>query len=278
MRLGAHIPNEYDNDPEAWITALQAAGYRAAYCPLTPEADAATIQAFEQAAKEADIVIAEVGAWSNPLSPDDDVRKAALDKCKSGLQLADAIGAQCCVNIAGSRGEKWDGPHVDDLTDDTFDLIVETVRDIVDSVQPYRASYSLEPMPWMYPDSPDNYLRLIDAIDRKMVAVHLDPVNWISSPQRYFNNTAFIKECFQKLGAHIKSIHAKDITLDDKLTVHLDEVRPGLGYLDYRTLLREVEALNPELPVMLEHLPTQEDYRLAAEYVRSVAWQENIDV
>ena len=278
MRLGAHIPNNHDNDPEAWIGTLQEAGYRAAYCPLPLDADPATIQAFEDAAQAADIVIAEVGAWSNPLSPDDDTRKAALEKCKNALQLADAIGAKCCVNVAGSRGDKWDGPHVDDLTDDTFDLIVETVREIVDDVQPYRAFYTLEPMPWMFPDSPENYLRLIEAIDRKMVAVHLDPVNWISSPQRYFNNTAFIKECFRLLGPHIKSIHAKDITLGDKLTVHLDEVRPGLGYLDYHTLLCEVEALNPELPVMLEHLPTQEDYRLATEYVRSVAWQANIEV
>ena len=59
------------------------------------------------------------------------------------------------------------------------------------------------------------------------ISVHLDPVNMICSPQRYFNNAAFLRECFAKLGPYIKSCHAKDILLRDTLTVHLDEMRPG---------------------------------------------------
>ena len=65
------------------------------------------VQAYAAAAKAADIVIAEVGTWSNPLSPDEAKRKAALEKCKKGLALADEIGARCCVNITGSLGLKW---------------------------------------------------------------------------------------------------------------------------------------------------------------------------
>ena len=73
--------------------------------------------------------------------------------------MADEIGARCCVNIAGSRGAKWDGPHPADLTPETFDLIVQSVREIIDAVKPTRAFYTLETMPWMYPDSADSYLR-----------------------------------------------------------------------------------------------------------------------
>jgi sugar phosphate isomerase/epimerase len=71
--------------------------------------------------------------------------------------------------------------------------------------------------------------------------------------------------------AHIKSCHAKDITLAPKLTVHLDEVRPGLGKLDYRAFLLELDKLDADVPVMLEHLSTEEDYIYAGDYVRSVA-------
>jgi sugar phosphate isomerase/epimerase len=230
------------------------------------------------AARKANIVIAEVGAWSNPLSPDKATRQAALDTCKKSLALADNIGARCCVNIAGSRGSKWDGPHTDDLTEETFEMIVETVRKIIDSVKPTRSFYTLETMPWMYPDSADNYLQLIEAIDRKTFAVHLDPVNLVNSPQRYFKNGELIAECFTKLGPYIKSCHAKDIYLRDNLTVHLDEVRPGLGHFDYRTYLRELNQLDAEIPLMLEHLPNEEEYKLAAEYIRTVAQQEGISV
>ncbi len=275
MRLGAPIYEPF-SDPDAWIAAVQRRGYRAAYCPVKPDADAATVQAYAAAAARADIVIAEVGAWSNPLSPDEETRRAARAKCQASLALADAIGARCCVNIAGSRGTKWDGPHPADLTAETFDLIVQTVREIIDAVRPTRTYYTLEPMPWMYPDSADSYLALIAAINRPQFAVHLDIVNLINSPQRFFANADLIRECVTKLGPYIKSCHAKDIALADRLTVHLDEVRPGLGGLDYRTLLRTLNALDPDLPLMLEHLPGQEDYDQAAAYVRSVAQEVGV--
>jgi len=221
-------------------------------------------------------VIAEVGAWSNPLSPNPAERAAALDKCKASLLLAERIGARCCVNIAGSRGEKWDGPHPGDLTEETFDLIVTTVREIIDAVQPQQTVYALETMPWMYPDSLASYQRLIAAIDRPGFGVHFDPVNLISSPQRYFQNEALIRECVAALGPAMRSVHLKDIRLDNRLTVHLDEVRPGQGGLSINTLLCELHRLAPDLPVMLEHLPNQAEYELAAAHVRGVAQAEGI--
>ncbi len=275
MRLGGPIFNKTES-PESWISTVRAAGYRAAYCPVAPDADDDTVNAYAGAARNADIVIAEVGAWSNPMSPDAATAKAALDWCIASLALADRIGACCCVNIAGSCGEKWDGPDAADLTDATFDRIVEVVRTIIDAVKPTRTFYALETMQWMYPDSPDCYLRFIKAIDRQAFAVHLDPVNLVCSPQRYFATGPLIEECFAKLGAHIKSCHAKDILLGTNATVHLDEARPGLGNLDYRTFLRELNRLPADVPLMLEHLPNEEEYRVAATHIRTVAQQEGI--
>jgi sugar phosphate isomerase/epimerase len=273
MRLGA--PLESTATPEAWIESLRSHGYRAAYCPFDASADAATRRAYAQAAEQADIVIAETGAWSNPISPDDAVRRAAIEKCQNQLALAEDIGARCCVNIAGARGEKWDGPYADNFSQDTFALIVETVRGIIDAVKPTRTFYTLEPMPCIFPDSADSYLDLIKAIDRPQFGAHLDPVNMISSPRRYFNNTAFLEECFNKLGPYIKSIHAKDIIIREPLTVHLDEVRPGSGTLDYVTFLRCANQLEADMPFMLEHLPMSE-YAPSAAFVRQTASQLNI--
>jgi sugar phosphate isomerase/epimerase len=270
MRLDGKIFAPWQT-PDEWAQAVKTAGYRAAYCPVALDAGASAIRAYETAAANAGIVIAEVGAWSNPLSPDPATRRAAIAKCKQSLALADAIGALCCVNIAGSRGEKWDGPHSADLTEETFDMIVAVVRDIIDTVQPTRTFYTLETMPWMYPDSVDSYLRLLKAIDRKQCAAHLDPVNLICSPQIYFNNAALLRDCFARLGPYIKSCHAKDILLQPMLTTHLDEVRCGLGALDYATYLRELSKLSPDTPLMIEHLSNEEDFALAAAYIRSVA-------
>jgi sugar phosphate isomerase/epimerase len=271
LRMGSPIFEKFDG-PDAWVSILKRLGYRAAYCPLGPDEKDDVVNAYAEAAKKADIVIAEVGAWSNPISPNEQMRKQAIKKCREHLQLADRIGASCCVNISGSRHEKqWAGPHKDNLTKETFEMVVETTRAIIDDVKPTRTYFTLEAMPWSYPDSPDSYVRLIKAVNRKRFAAHLDPVNFVCSPQLYFRNAQLIRESFDKLGPHIKSCHAKDIILqEDIYTPHLDEVRPGLGRLDYAAFLTELSRF-PDTPLMLEHLSNAEEYRAAAEHIRSVA-------
>lgn len=217
------------------------------------------------------MVIAEVGAWSNPLSPDRAIRRKALETCKTQLGLADRIGARCCVNISGSRGPKWDGPDPNNLTRKTFDLIVRTVREIIDSVNPTNTYYTLETMPWMYPNSPQSYLELVQAIDRDRFAVHLDTVNLVNSVEKYYGNAELTRECFRQLGPLIRSCHAKDILLSDQLTLHLSEVGPGTGNLDYRALLGELDGIDPDTPLMVEHLEGEREYQLAIAYIRSVA-------
>jgi sugar phosphate isomerase/epimerase len=274
VRLGGPVPGNF-TDPADWVKAVKSLRYSAAYCPVQPGASGELIKSFRAEAKKTNILIAEVGVWNNVLDLNETARKEAIRKNIDALKLADEIGASCCVNISGARGEIWDGPYPGNYSRETFDMIVETVRYIIDQVKPMSACYTLEPMPYMLPDSPDTYIELIKAIDRKQFAVHLDPVNMISSPQKYYNNAVFIKECFAKLGPYIRSIHAKDITILPKLTLHLEERRPGLGSLDYAVFLQEVSKLK-DIPLMLEHLETQADYKLAADYVRTVGVQAGI--
>ncbi len=279
MRLGGPIYGEFDG-PEAWAEAVKRAGWRAAYCPLKPDADEATCRAYADAAEAAGLVMAEVGAWrNNTLHPDEAARKEAVASCAASLALADRVGARCCVNIAGSRaGEPWNGWHPENFSRDAFDLLVEGLRAIIDAVRPTRTCYTLEMKPWVFPDSSEQYLALIDAVDRKAFAVHLDPVNVISGPSRFYDNSRIVRELFRMLGPHVRSVHVKDVTMSQKQLVHIDECRPGTGRLDLATLLREASRLPDDTPVMLEHLPNAEEYALAAEHLRGLAQKERIDL
>jgi len=278
IRLGGPLFDPYD-DPDTWIRILKGYGYRAAYCPVEAGADDALIKAYKHAAEMNDVVIAEVGAWSNPISPDSEEAAQAIEKCIRGLELAERIGARCCVNISGSRNEKyWAGPHPDNLTPEVFDLVVEITRKIIDAVQPTRTFFVLEAMPWSFPDSAETYLQLLKAIDRKHFGVHLDPVNMITSPRDYFNNGKLIREMFTRLGPRIKSCHAKDITLrEDNYIPQLDEVRPGLGNLDYPVFLADLARLK-DVPLMMEHLDSAEEYYLAASHIRAVGKSAGISM
>ncbi|HEX7585790.1 MAG TPA: TIM barrel protein, partial [Prolixibacteraceae bacterium] len=174
--------------------------------------------------------------------------------------------------------KNWAGPHKDNLTEATFDLIVETTRKIIDAVKPTHTWFTLEAMPWAYPDSADAYLRLIKVIDRERFGVHLDPMNLITSPQIYYRNGEMIRDCFRKLGSHIRSCHAKDITLrEDNAIPQFDEIVAGKGNLDYSVILTELSKLK-DIPLMMEHLKTAEEYDQAAGYIRSVGKTVNVDM
>ena len=276
IRLGGPIFKETNNDPVEWVKAHKEWGYSAAYCPVEADAPNKLIRAFEIEAKKSNLIIAEVGAWSNPISPDDEQRREAIEHCCTQLDLADRIDANCCVNIAGSRNPvKWDGPHKENLSQDTFDLIVEVTQKIIDTVKPKRTYFTLETMPWIFPNSVESYVQLIKKIDRDRFAVHFDPVNLINSPDRYYNNGAIIKDAFKRLGQYIKSCHGKDTIILNELTTHINETKPGLGNLDYAIYLKELSKLD-NVPLMLEHMEEPGEYKEAVKYLESVASENNI--
>jgi sugar phosphate isomerase/epimerase len=276
--LGAPVFEKYA-DPQGWIDALGKLGYRAAYTPVSINDDETTVKAYASAARDAGIIMSEVGAWSNPISPDATQRKEAFEKCIKSLYLADQLGAMCCVNVSGSRNkEHWAGPHKDNLTPETFEMVVEVTRKIIDEVKPQQTYFALEAMPWSFPHSADSYLKLLKAIDRDRFGVHLDPMNMITSPEIFFNNGEMIRDCFRKLGPHIRSCHGKDMTIrEDIYTPQLDETRAGLGSMDYTAFLTELSKLD-NIPLMIEHLKTAEEYKLAADYIRSVAAESGISM
>ena len=267
IRLGGPMFDP-SNDPEELARAHVACGYRAAYSPKVSLSDKNRIREIHRAFKKYDVLIAEVGAWCNLISVNSSERKKNFTYVSERLALADEIGAKCCVDFIGTLDpDSSYGPHPDNLSTDTFELVVDTIRRILDKVKPGHAKFALEMMQWTFPDSVDNYVELIHAVDRSSFGVHMDPVNLIVSPRQYFDNGALIRECFQKLGKWIVSCHAKDIVLRKKLSLHLDEVIPGTGNLDYETYLTELNRLPNEVPIMLEHLSSVEQYTLARDYL-----------
>ena len=260
IRLGGPSFAE-TQDPEELALAHRKLGYSAAYCPSVSLNDSAKIRDYAEAFAKHDVVIAEVGRWVNLLDADSEKRRLNVQVVTDGLALAEAIGARCCVDIAGSfSSESWFGPHPENLSPRHFDASVENARKIIDAVKPSRTTFCYEVMGWSWPDSPDHYLKLIKAVDRKAFSVHLDPCNLVNSPDKFYQNTRLLNECFDKLGKWIVSCHAKDLTWDVEMNIHFREVAPGKGTLDYLTYLQRLSQLPQNPPLMLEHLSTAEEY------------------
>lgn len=270
IRLGGPIFEKTD-DPEEMATAHRKLGYRAAYCPGVSLNDQARIDAIAKAFAKHDVVIAEVGRWCNLMDADPAKREANLKTVTEGLALAEAIGARCAVDIAGSFNPTvWYGPHPDNFSQRFFDQAVENARKIIDAVKPKRAKFCYEMMGWALPDGPDSYLKLLKAVDREAFGVHLDIANAVNSPERFYRITDLVNACFDKLGPHIVSCHAKDLTWDVEMNVHFREVTCGTGSIDFKTYLRRLAGLPRNPPLMIEHMPTAEEYDKSRKYLMTL--------
>ena len=272
MRLGGPIFVKSD-DPAVLAKAHRDLGYRAAYAPAELSVnDKDRIAAMVKEFARQDVAIAEVGAWKNMLDPDAEKRRQNLSYVTERLALAELLGARNCVDIAGSYDPNlWYGQNPRNLSEEFFDATVENCRKLIDAVKPTRTFFSIEMMPWNLPTNPDEYVRLVKAVDRKAFGVHLDVCNTMNSPQRFYNNSVGIRECFAKLGPWIKSCHAKDLKWGPGVQVWIQEVIPGTGLIDYKTYLRGLSQLGTDAPLMLEHLHSEQEYTQGREYIQGVA-------
>ena len=91
----------------------------------------------------------------------------------------------------------------------------------------------------------------------------------INCPERYFFSDNFLKECFDLLGQHIVSCHLKDIRLLDDFTFQLRECACGEGTFNFVKYMQLATELNPDMPMIIEHLKNDNEYEESISYVLS---------
>lgn len=268
MRIGLSSPLQH-KDAKGWASRMKELGCGSVVFPLDYTASDNDIADYVDAAKNAGLVIAEVGIWRNVFAIDSVEREQARERARGQLRLADEIGALCCVNVAGTYGgQQWDGGYRENFTAECWEQLVSYTRQLIDEVHPVKTKYSIEPMPWMYPTGPEEYRRLVEEVDRDAMGVHMDIINMINTPQRYFFPEDFLDQCFDILGSQILSCHLKDIRLREELTFQLEETACGKGSFPIERYIDKINEVNPDMPVIIEHLTTDEEYISSLNYVR----------
>ncbi len=259
MRLGTSSPLQHGS-PEEWADRQRKLGCAAVVFPVQSNEPEQKIIAYKEAAEKAGLAIAEVGIWRNALAADPEERRANMDYCVNQLRLADFLHARCAVNVAGAFGPIWDGGYRENFSERAWKETVAMVREILDRANVKNTCFTLEPMPWMVPTGPREYARLLDAVEREHFAVHMDIINMVNSADRYFKADEFIDECAEVLGKRIRSCHIKDVHLDRRYTLRLEECGPGDGEFPLRHYVEKMNGIDPDMPVILEHLDTDEQY------------------
>ena len=234
------------------------------------------IRELRAALDQHDIVIFETGGYRNLLHTDENQRQEYCRRIAYCLEAAEKIGCPMVGTISGSRNPEGNefvdnyAVHPDNWTLETWNLLMKSLRQILDDTSGLKAVIGMEAQVTTNIDGPLAHKRLIEDMGSDRIKVNLDPTNMVHL-YNHFHTTELINECFDLLGEDIFGCHAKDsYVLPHSQTVHVQEVCPGRGNLDYETYLVRLSHMKWPRSLLVEHIPADQHAEAYA-YIRKVA-------
>ncbi len=198
------------------------------------------------------------GFWQNMVTPDETARKEASRTVQAALRLAGWLGARGIDTGPGSMNPAgpW-FPHPDNWTDSARRQLIKTLKECEPVAAEAGVYLSLESHQLVTLKTPEITKEVLDEVDSPWVRCDYDSANWITL-DTVFDTGSALNHHFDLLGKHIVSCHAKDIWIENRLTLHLQDGCPGKGLMDFKTLFRRIEALSPDYPVIAEGNNTEQ--------------------
>jgi sugar phosphate isomerase/epimerase len=192
------------------------------------------------------------GYWQCLVHPEDAPRRQAVRTLQQALRVAGWLGARGIDTGPGSLNPRgpW-FPHPDNWTARSRDQLVKSLRECAPTAEDAGVYLSLEGHQLVTLDTAETTRQVLDAVASPWVRSDFDPVNWLTLRSAFATGPA-IEQMLDTLGHHVVSAHAKDLIVEDRLTLHMTERPAGQGWLDYPTLLARMETLDPDYPVIVE--------------------------
>lgn len=283
LKIGGHVfpaAGQNAKDPELLARLAKEMGYTAAYAPdyLTidkPDEIRAARRAFE---KEG-IVIAEAGYWENMLDLRPEERKKNREEMCRVFAMAEELGAGCVVNTAGSycEGPGYQNHHPKNFTEAHFEDAVEMARYLIDMVKPKRTYFTYEVFMYNSIDCPEQYARILKAVDREKFGAHIDLTNMMRSPRELYMAKDLTDRCVRLFPEKIISAHIKDARLKrPAITTIIEEAVPGEGEVDLAAFLKGFDSLPHMVTMMMEHYQDAEEYSRGLRHLKALAAAEGI--
>lgn len=206
---------------------------------------------------DAGVAVAQANArYPDLVHPDAEQRAAGLRALRQAcvaagwLQAATVYVRPGSLNPAGS----WT-PHPENTHPRTLARLISSLKVAAAAAADLGVTLALEGHVVSPLETPERLRDVFEAVGSPALRHNVDPVNMIGALADAYTTTAFLGRLFAVLGPSIVAAHAKDLRVENRLVLHLEECVIGEGLLDQATFLDLFEATCPDGYVMIEHLP-----------------------
>jgi sugar phosphate isomerase/epimerase len=196
------------------------------------------------------------GYQPNLVDPEPDTQREARARISRGLAVAEQLGAVMVNTGVGSYHPTFPyGPHPANHTPRAIEALVENLRVLCDEAEGRGLLLSLEPHVQTAISDPDTIAGIVAAVDHPVLRVNFDPVNLLGTLPLVFEAGAAIRRMGQRMSSFLgPSAHVKDIRPLPELVLHLAEVSPGEGYVDWAAYFEVCRSLGDGAALIVEHL------------------------
>ena len=252
---------------------VRSAGYRGVsiFFQKPLEADAAAVRRLKAALDEADLEAAQANGWYEVLvHPDEQLRAEGIRGLQALTRIGRAIDAKTVYVRPGSLNatNAWN-PHPGNYAPEVFDRLVDSLRQAAQAAQAEGMMLALEGHVLSLLDTPQRMRDVIDAVGSPALRFNTDPVNFIGTVKDTYHPGRVLEELERVLGEYTVAAHLKDMTVQDRLVLHIEEVVIGEGSMDYGRLLPQLEQMNPDMYGIIEHLPDEKIPQARAALMRA---------
>ena len=270
IRLATRMVRLKNEEPEETVRRIRESGYTSVNTQPSQWNDHELVE-IRAALKKYDVTVFEVGAYSNIMHPDKKRRQEINANIVRKFEDAENIGGTMVATVSGSCDPKYlINPHPENWTEESWKVLVASVRQILRDTAGMTVTLGMEAQVTTNIDSPKAHRRLIDDVGDDRCCVNLDPTNMVSLAT-YFHTTELLDECFDLLGETIMGCHAKDTyIIPNQQTVHVQEVCPGKGIMDYETFIARMSRMKWPRALFPEHIE-KEEFPLADAYIKKTA-------
>ena len=279
---GAFLPDDMDDLTPEMCRQVRAMGFSGIFTRFrnndphaTPRQKAERVKKL--LANEGLRLFQVTGYWQNLVTSDENARQEAVRTVQAALKLASWMGARGIDTGPGSMSP--DGPwfpHSDNWTATARNQLVKTLKECAPAAEDAGVYLSLEGHQLVTLESAEVTAEVLDEVNSPWVKSDYDSANWITR-ETVFRTADAVNHHIDVLGRHIVSCHAKDIWIEKRLALHLQDGCPGQGNMDFHTLFRRMEALSPDYPVIVEGA-TADEMPGVGRFFRQIARELNIRV
>ncbi len=285
MRLGfcgAFLPDDMNDLTPHMLQRVRALGYSGVFCRFRANDPHTTVRETAERvralmADEGVHLFQVTGYWQNLITPNEAARRQAVETLIAALRLASWLGARGIDTGPGSMNP--DGPwfpHPDNWTAQARNQLIRSLREASSAAEDYGVFLSIEGHQLVTVESAAVTAEILDAVGSPWVRSDYDSANWVTR-ETVYNTTHALHDDFAVLGRHIVSCHAKDIWIENRLALHLQDGCPGKGLMDFRTLFMLAEAISPDIPIIVEGAVSEELEGVSALF-HGIAAQANIPI